>query len=224
MPGGATCATPPGRCPRAASTGEKRRATANRSFVSKVLNKTRFVLREQHLLILAVDEAVTRSTTAEGDYEISLKLTINDVCFKAEVVDSKNDYALPLSGPKMSKNWRNEQHKKDLGIFVILEIMDEVKYVYRRGFNNIFAKNYAELNLGGLQKAIDNKKLDVKKPITVEILRTANVVGKVIDGVRLLAKGKLKTKVDIHVTGASKAAVAAVEAAGGKITLPAATE
>ncbi len=90
----------------------------------------------------------------------------------------------------------------------------------KRGFNNIFAKHYAELNLGGLQKAIDNKKLDVKKPITIEILRTANVVGKVIDGVRLLAKGKLNTKVDIHVTGASKAAVAAVEAAGGKVTLP----
>jgi large subunit ribosomal protein L15 len=94
----------------------------------------------------------------------------------------------------------------------------------KRGFNNIFAKHYAELNLGGLQKAIDNKKLDVKKPITIEILRTANVVGKVIDGVRLLAKGKLNTKVDIHVTGASKAAVAAVEAAGGKVTLPAAPE
>lgn len=90
----------------------------------------------------------------------------------------------------------------------------------KRGFNNIFAKHYAELNLGGLQKAIDNKKLDAKKPITVEILRAANVVGKVIDGVRLLAKGKLNTKVDIHVTGASKAAVAAVEAAGGKVTLP----
>ena len=71
----------------------------------------------------------------------------------------------------------------------------------------------------GLQKAIDDKKLDAKKPITVETLVEAGVVGKVIDGVRLLAKGELKAKVDITVTGASKGAVEAVEKAGGKVTV-----
>ncbi len=92
----------------------------------------------------------------------------------------------------------------------------------KRGFNNIFAKKFAEVNLGVLQKAIDAKRIDAKKPITIEVLQAGGVVGKVKDGVRLLAKGELKSKIDIEVTGASKAAVAAVEAAGGTIKLAAA--
>jgi large subunit ribosomal protein L15 len=89
----------------------------------------------------------------------------------------------------------------------------------KRGFTSLNKKDFQVLNLSRLQKAIDAKKLDAKKPITVEMLADAGVVGKVVDGVRLLAKGELTAKVDITVTGASKNAVAAVEKAGGKVTI-----
>ncbi len=89
----------------------------------------------------------------------------------------------------------------------------------KRGFNNIFAKNFAVLNLGRLQEAIENKKIDAKKPITVDILRASGVVGKNKDGIRLLAKGDLTSKITIEVTGASAGAVAAIEKTGGVITL-----
>lgn len=89
----------------------------------------------------------------------------------------------------------------------------------KRGFNSRNKKEYQLLNIGRLQKAIDAGKLDAKSPITVDSLVEAGVVGKVVDGVRLLAKGDLKAKVDITVTGASKMAVEAVEKAGGKVTV-----
>lgn len=89
----------------------------------------------------------------------------------------------------------------------------------KRGFNSRNKKDYQLLNIGRLQKAIDAGKLDAKSPITVDVLVEAGVVGKVVDGVRLLAKGELKAKVDITVTGASKSAVEAVEKAGGKVTV-----
>ena len=95
----------------------------------------------------------------------------------------------------------------------------------KRGFNNIFRKNYVEVNLGRLQTAIDAGKLDASKPVNIAALLGAGVISKPRDGVRILAKGELKTKkVEIHAAGASKAAIAAVEAAGGKIVLPAAAE
>ena len=87
----------------------------------------------------------------------------------------------------------------------------------KRGFNNIFRKHYALVNLGRLQVAIDDKKIDPKKTITIEVLTAAGVVGRVRDGVRLLAKGALNTKVNIEVTGASAAAIAAVKKAGGSV-------
>ncbi len=89
----------------------------------------------------------------------------------------------------------------------------------KRGFTSLNKKDFQVLNIGRLQAAIDAKKLDAKKPITVETLVEAGVVGKVVDGVRLLAKGDLTAKVDITVTGASKGAVEAVEKAGGKVTV-----
>ncbi len=91
----------------------------------------------------------------------------------------------------------------------------------KRGFNNINAKRHAVINLGILQKFIDEKKIDAKKPITEETLVESGLVRRVRDGVRLLAKGELKAKVDLTVTGASKSAVAAVEKAGGKVTVTA---
>jgi len=89
----------------------------------------------------------------------------------------------------------------------------------KRGFTNIFRKEYAVANLGRIQTAIDAGKLDSKKAITVAMLQEAGVVGKVVHGVRLLAKGELKAKASFEVTGASKSAIEAVEKAGGSVTL-----
>jgi large subunit ribosomal protein L15 len=89
----------------------------------------------------------------------------------------------------------------------------------KRGFNNIFAKEYIELNLGRLQAAIESGKIDAKKPITSEMLMESGVVARARDGVRLLGKGEIKTKVDLTVSGASKSAIAAIEKAGGKVTV-----
>ena len=95
----------------------------------------------------------------------------------------------------------------------------------KRGFNNIFRKNYVEVNLGRLQTAVDAGKLDASKPVDIGALLSAGVISKPRDGVRILAKGQLQAKkVEIHAAGASKAAITAVEAAGGNIVLPAAAE
>ena len=88
----------------------------------------------------------------------------------------------------------------------------------KRGFNNPFAKEFAEVNLWRLEQAIAAGKLDAKKPIDGKVLVAAGVLRRERDGVRLLAKGELTTKIDITVYSASAAAKAAVEKAGGKIT------
>jgi len=89
----------------------------------------------------------------------------------------------------------------------------------KRGFKNIFAKRYVPLNIGRLQQAIDAKRLDAGKPIDQAALVAAGVITNPRDGIRLLAKGELKSKVSITVAGASGAARAAVEKAGGSITV-----
>jgi large subunit ribosomal protein L15 len=88
----------------------------------------------------------------------------------------------------------------------------------KRGFNNIFANQFAHVNLGRIQKAIDGKKLDAGQTITEDALRNAGVCGGGRDGIRLLAEGELKAKITIQVAGASKSAIAAVEKAGGSVT------
>ncbi len=87
----------------------------------------------------------------------------------------------------------------------------------KRGFNNIFAKDYAEVNLGMIQKFIDAKKLDIKGVVDQAALDAAGLTRGGKDGVRLLAKGELTSKVKFSVAGASKSAVAAVEKAGGSV-------
>jgi large subunit ribosomal protein L15 len=89
----------------------------------------------------------------------------------------------------------------------------------KRGFNNIFAKDHAEVNLGMIQKFIDAKKLDIKAVVDQAALNAAGLTRGGKDGVRLLAKGTLTAKVNFSVAGASKAAVEAVEKAGGKVEL-----
>ena len=91
----------------------------------------------------------------------------------------------------------------------------------KRGFTNIFRKKYVEVNLDRLQRAVDAGKLDVKKPVDGDALVAAGVIRRKKDGVRILASGALKAKLEIHAAGASKAAAKAVEAAGGKIVMPA---
>ena len=87
----------------------------------------------------------------------------------------------------------------------------------KRGFNNIFAKDYAIVNLGAVQKAIDAGKLDANATIDHAALKAAALARGGKDGVRLLAKGDLTAKVSFLVAGASKGAVEAVEKAGGKV-------
>jgi len=89
----------------------------------------------------------------------------------------------------------------------------------KRGFKNIFRKQYQLVNVGRLQKAVDEKKLDAKKPVDAEALAAAGLIKSVKTGVRLLAKGGLSAKLNVTVSGASKAAIAAVEAAGGSVTV-----
>ncbi|WP_115367565.1 50S ribosomal protein L15 [Alteripontixanthobacter maritimus] len=91
----------------------------------------------------------------------------------------------------------------------------------KRGFNNPFGKDYAEVNLGMVQKFIDAGKLDAKKDIDHAALQAAGIGRGGKDGVRLLGKGELKTKAKFIVAGASKGAVGAVEKAGGSVTVQA---
>ena len=89
----------------------------------------------------------------------------------------------------------------------------------KRGFVNIFRKNYIEVNIGEIQKAIDDGKIDPSNPVDVNALRTAGLVGKPKDGIRLLGNGNISSKIEVHVTGASKPAILAVEQKGGSVVL-----
>jgi large subunit ribosomal protein L15 len=89
----------------------------------------------------------------------------------------------------------------------------------KRGFTPPSQMRTQWINLTTLQKAIDNKRLDAKAEITEDALVASGLLRRKKDGVRLLARGELKTKVSITVTGASAAAIAAVEKAGGTVTL-----
>lgn len=95
----------------------------------------------------------------------------------------------------------------------------------KRGFVNVFRKEYAVLNLGALDAAIEAGRLPAGQPIDEAALKAAGVVrsSAKLAGVRLLAKGEIKRAVTLTVTGASAAAIAAVEAAGGSVTVTAAT-
>ena len=94
----------------------------------------------------------------------------------------------------------------------------------KRGFKNIFRVNYAVLNLGTLDAAIETGRLPAGQPIDEAALKAAGLVRSAAKyaGVRLLAKGEIKRAVTIAVSGASAAAIAAIEAAGGAVTVTAA--
>jgi large subunit ribosomal protein L15 len=94
----------------------------------------------------------------------------------------------------------------------------------KRGFNNIFAKKYNELNLGRIQKAVDSGRLDAKKPINIDALKAAGLIRRPKDGVRLLGHGELKSKLAFEVTGASGSAIKAKRRAEKREALAAKTK
>ncbi|CAA9387563.1 MAG: LSU ribosomal protein L15p (L27Ae) [uncultured Rubellimicrobium sp.] len=87
----------------------------------------------------------------------------------------------------------------------------------KRGFNKPNRKEYEVVNLGLIQKFIDMGRIDVAQPITEDVLVQSGVLRRSRDGIRVLAKGEIKSAVNLEVTGASAGAVAAIEAAGGTI-------
>lgn len=91
----------------------------------------------------------------------------------------------------------------------------------KRGFKNPFSKDVSPVNLGSLQKAVDEKKIDVKKPVTETVIVEAGIARAAKDGMKLLAKGEIGAKLTIEISSASKSAIAAVEKAGGSVVLPA---
>jgi large subunit ribosomal protein L15 len=91
----------------------------------------------------------------------------------------------------------------------------------KRGFTKPNRKEFAVVNLGLIQKFIDAKKIDGSAAITEDALISSGLVRRKLDGIRVLAKGEFKAKVDLQVTGASKSAIEAVEKAGGKLTVKA---
>ncbi|NJM81605.1 MAG: 50S ribosomal protein L15 [Tabrizicola sp.] len=91
----------------------------------------------------------------------------------------------------------------------------------KRGFTKPNAKEYAVVNLGMIEKFIGAGKLDAKAEITEDALVAAGVTSDKRDGIRVLAKGEIKTKVTLNVTGASASAIEAVKKAGGSITVKA---
>ncbi len=93
----------------------------------------------------------------------------------------------------------------------------------KRGFRNIFAKDFNSVGIDRVQKAIDAGKLDSKAPVTAAALVTAGVIRRARDGVRLVANGEFTAKVDFEVAGASKTAIAAIEKAGGTVKIAGAT-
>ena len=94
----------------------------------------------------------------------------------------------------------------------------------KRGFNVPNPKKYAVTNLGDIQAFIDAGKLDASAKIDEAALLASGLIRRIKDGVRVLGRGEFKAKVDMSVTGASKSAVAAVEAAGGSLTVTAAAK
>jgi large subunit ribosomal protein L15 len=88
----------------------------------------------------------------------------------------------------------------------------------KRGFHNLFRKSYAPVNIGTLDAAIESGRVDGSQPITEAVLIAAGLASDDRDGIRLLADGEIKRAITITVSGASAAAKAAVEQAGGTVT------
>lgn len=97
--------------------------------------------------------------------------------------------------------------------------MPMIRRMPKRGFKSIFATDYAVINIGQIQKAIEAGKLNASDLVTYDVLRKANLCSKARDGVRILATGELKSKISFEVAGASVTAIKAIEAKGGSVKL-----
>jgi large subunit ribosomal protein L15 len=91
----------------------------------------------------------------------------------------------------------------------------------KRGFNNINAKTYSVVNVGLIQKFIDEGKIDPKNDLTEDALIASGLIRRLKDGIRVLAKGEITSKITLVVHGASKGAIEAIEKAGGSVTVTA---
>jgi large subunit ribosomal protein L15 len=89
----------------------------------------------------------------------------------------------------------------------------------KRGFKNPFRKEYTPVNLDRLQAAVEAGRIDPDRPVDLLVLKSAGLISRPRDGVRLLARGELRSALTIEVDSASKAAIAAVEQAGGRLVL-----
>ena len=89
----------------------------------------------------------------------------------------------------------------------------------KRGFNKYNRKVYRILNLGDLQKVIDNGKIDIKKEINSSVILSSGVIKNLKDGIRILARGEITSKVNIQVDGASKNAIEQVKKVGGNLAV-----
>ena len=89
----------------------------------------------------------------------------------------------------------------------------------KRGVNNLFSKKYNVFNLDRIQYFIDNGKIDAKQIINIDTLLEAKLIKSERDGLKILGRGKLTSKVELEVSGASEKAVKLVEKAGGKVTV-----
>lgn len=89
----------------------------------------------------------------------------------------------------------------------------------KRGFNNIFAREYNVIAVGMVQAAIEAGRLDPAAVVTVEALVASGILRRVKDGVRLLNDGEITSALKFEVAGASRAAIEAVEKAGGSVTV-----
>ena len=89
----------------------------------------------------------------------------------------------------------------------------------KRGFNNLFSKKYIVFNLERIQYFIDNGKIDAKQIINIDTLLEAKLIKSERDGLKILGRGKLTSKVELEVSGASEKSDKLVEKAGGKVTV-----
>ncbi|MEQ8387797.1 MAG: 50S ribosomal protein L15 [Alphaproteobacteria bacterium] len=91
--------------------------------------------------------------------------------------------------------------------------------VPKRGFNNVFAKSYQIVNLAQLQAAVEAGRIKDGETVTAKSLAEAGLIRRTKDGIRVLGRGEIKAKLQIEAAGASKSAIAAIEKAGGTITV-----
>ena len=92
----------------------------------------------------------------------------------------------------------------------------------KRGFNNIFARDYNVIAVGKVQAAVEAGRIDPAAVVTIEALVASGIVRRAKDGIRLLNDGEITIALKFEVAGASRAAIEAVEKAGGSVTVIAA--